>query len=99
MASGDSIFSGSFLGTGALVNVQTCPFKPDKVEIYNEDGLCKGVWQKSMADGDVLKTITDGTISMVNDDGITPLDGGGFSLGADTDLNVDGEKVHFTCHQ
>ena len=99
MASGDSTFSGSFTGTGALVEVGVCPFKPDKVELLNEDGLASADWQKSMADGDMLKRITNGDLTMVNTNGVTPLASGGFSLGADTDMNVDGEKVHYTCHQ
>jgi hypothetical protein len=51
-----------------------------------------------MADGEALKTITAGTISKVTTNGVTPLSDG-FSLGADTDLNVADELIHWIAHE
>jgi hypothetical protein len=96
MASGASkIIRGAFKGTAADLDVRGIPFKPRSVKLWNEDGLCSGVWIEGMADGTGLKTITAGTISALVA-GITPLSDG-FRLGNDSDLNVAGEKVYYEC--
>lgn len=98
MSSGTNSYSGSFTGTGAAIDVQTPPFKPSRVDLFNVSGLCKAHWTQDMPDASMMKQITAGTISNVTANGVTPL-ANGFRLGADADLNVSGEVVHFTCFQ
>lgn len=85
---------GSFTGTGAEIEVRSVGFRPSQVELINVDGVAIARWTAQMADASALKEITDGTKSFITTDGITPLSNG-FKLGADTDLNVDGELVHY----
>lgn len=99
MSSGVSrVVVGSIKGTGADLNVRTVTFKPKAVDLLNIGGLATGKWVKGMADDSVLKTITAGTISLVTSDGITPLSDG-FTIGADTDLNVDGELIRYVAYE
>jgi hypothetical protein len=86
---------GSFVGTGAELDVRKVGFRPRSVRLYNRDGLASAVFIDGMADGTGLKTITAGTMSAMTV-GITPLSDG-FRLGADTDLNVAGETVFYEC--
>jgi len=90
--------NGAVLGTGANLDVLTVGFRPRRVTLFNEDGLATAEWTDSMADGEMLKAITAGTISMVTTTGITPL-ANGFRIGADTDINVAAEKVHWVAHE
>jgi len=90
--------TGKLIGTGADLEVRTVTFRPAKVELYNEDGVCHAVWTKTMADDAMMKTVTAGTVSVVTSNGITPLSDG-FALGADTDLNVSGEAVHWVASE
>lgn len=90
--------SGSFGGTGADKQVRTVGFRPKWVKVINEDGLCQAEWFESMADDSALKTVTAGTLSFITSNGITPLSDG-FALGADGDLNVADEKVHWFVSQ
>lgn len=85
---------GSFTGTGAQLDVKGVGFRPKMVKLYNVTGLCTGYWQEGMADASVVKQVTAGTISAPTSDGITPL-ADGFRLGADADLNVSAEVVHW----
>lgn len=96
MASGNHrTFYGSVVGTGADLDVRTVGFRPKEVQYYNVDGLATGLWTETLADGLALKAITAGTISMTSaGDGVTPLSDG-FTLGADSDLNVSTEVIHF----
>jgi len=87
-------YIGTFVGTGADLEIRKVGFRPVHVEVYNVSGLCKMVWSKTMADDTALKQITDGTLSLAATNGITPLSDG-FALGADTDANVDGESGFF----
>ncbi len=99
MGSGVSrVMTGSFTGTGAIVNVKTVGFKPKRVELFNLTGLAKGMWQEGMADDSVMKQVTAGTISAPTTDGVTPL-ADGFALGADADLNVAAEQVFWTAFE
>jgi len=86
--------TGSFYGTGASLNVTKLGFRPRAVTLLNKDGLCRLEWTKDMADASGVKTVTDGTISFITSNGITPL-ANGFTLGADTDVNVADELVHY----
>ncbi len=95
MASGTSrVVRGSVVGTGAALNVRTVGFRPRTVRLLNLDGVAKATWQNTMPDAAMWKVVTAGTQSYVTSNGITPL-ADGFQLGADTDLNVAGEVVHW----
>lgn len=94
---------GSFVGTGALINVDTPGFKPGIVNLYNLVGICVAHWQDSMPDGSMIKTVDSGSgtsdiVNVTATTGITPR-ANGFSLGADTDLNVVGEVVHWEAEE
>lgn len=91
---------GTSVGTGADMNIRTAGFRPQMVEVYNvaSGGLCHAKWTKTMADDSAFKTITAGTITFITTNGITPLSNG-FSLGADTDLNVSGETFHWVAYE
>lgn len=91
--------TGSFNGVdSADMDIKTVGFRPSEVRLYNEDGLVYGRWQDTMADGDMLKTVTAGTISLVTTTGITPL-ASGFRLGQDSDMLVAGQKVHWVVRE
>ena len=89
---------GSFVGTGSAKDVLTIGFRPRSVRIYNVSGNCQAAWLDSMADGSCQKVVDSGAgtsdVSFITSNGITPL-ANGFRLGADTDLNVATEIVHF----
>lgn len=99
MSSGVSrVMVGSFIGTGADLEVRTVGFRPKAVQLLNVGGLAKGDWVQGMADDSAVKQITAGTISLITSDGITPLSDG-FAVGADTDLNVSGELVRWVAFE
>ncbi len=84
--------------TATDVDVTTIGFRPRMVELFNETGLATAVWLDSMKDGEMLKTITAGTLSKVTSTGITPL-ANGFRIGQDADINVIAEKIHWRAHE
>jgi hypothetical protein len=88
---------GAFVGTGAAIDIKTVCWRPKVVHLYNVTGICKATWTESMADAAMLKD-TGGAIAFATSNGITPL-ADGFRLGADSDLNVAGEVVHFIAEQ
>lgn len=100
MGSGVSkVRTGAVYGaTAADVDVHTVGYRPSRVELFNETGLVLAMWQDSMADGEMMKTITAGTVSKVTSTGITPLSDG-FRIGQDADLNVADELVHWVAHE
>jgi len=100
MSSGVSrLMVGSFIGTGAALEVRTVGFRPKYVKIFNVSAdNAAGEWLQGMADDSAFKTITDGTVSVITSDGITPLSDG-FGVGADADLNVDGELVRWVAFE
>lgn len=103
MASGGGrIVCGSVLGTGADLSVTKVGFRPKKVELFNVTGNCQAVWTESMADDSMQKTVDSGSgttdMSFVASNGVTPL-ANGFAMGADGDLNVSAEIVHFVAHE
>lgn len=89
---------GSFVGTGSAKDIQTIGFRPRSVRIYNVTGNCQATWLDSMADASCQKVVDSGAgttdVSFITSNGITPL-ADGFRLGADSDLNVASEIVHF----
>jgi len=99
MASGASkVVRGCFVGTGSAIDVRTVGFRPRSVKLMNVTGLVKGDWVESMADASALKQLNHASaqLSFITSNGVTPLSDG-FRLGADTDLNVAAEIVHFEC--
>lgn len=87
--------TGIVLGTGATISVE-CGGIPKAVRLLNISGLATLEWNENMSNGWGLKTVTDGTISLITSLGVTP--GAvntlrGFYIGADTDVNVDGEQI------
>lgn len=92
--------TGTVTGTGAAINIQ-CGFTPKAVQVINitsRDGLD---WSDSMTDGHALKTVAVGTRTAITSLGITPYagtlagDSAGFTIGADTDVNVSAEVIHW----
>lgn len=95
MGSGvNRMMAGSVTLPGTAYDVRTVGFRPRKVELLNADGECLCHWQSSMPDASMVKTIAAGTTTYDVADGVTPLSNG-FTIGADSDMNVDGEKVHW----
>jgi len=93
---------GSVYGTGADMNIRTVGFRPRFVQVFNVGGNAQGMWSVDMADDSMQKAVDSGAgatdISLVTSNGITPLSNG-FALGADTDVNVSGELVHWVAFE
>lgn len=97
MASGGSRkTTGSVNGTGATLDVKTVGYRPKTVKLYNQDGLATAYWTDSMPDDSMLKEVTAGTKTFPTTNGVTPL-ADGFRLGADADMNVADELIHWEC--
>lgn len=94
-------YTGSVTGTGAALDVTKLGFRPRYVKLWNvaSGGLCTLEWIDQMADASGFKELNhdDTQRSVLTSNGITPLSNG-FTIGADTDLNVDGEVIHFMAH-
>ena len=106
MAYGDNKLSrdsavGIIDGTGADISI-VCGFKPLHVRILNVDGNAIGEWSALMPDAYIHKIVDSGAgttdISYAATLGITPLFNG-FTIGADTDLNVSGEEIHWIANK
>lgn len=87
-------FAGSVTGTGASLTIRGAPFKPRSVRLVNQGGLVTGEWFDPMPEGSVAKRVTAGTMTVPTTNGVTPTSDG-FTLGADADLNVDGELIYY----
>lgn len=88
-------YRDSVTGTGAALNVTKVGFRPKRVRLFNVGaGLCEGYWQDTMPDASMVKRVTAGTMSFPLTNGITPL-ANGFTIGADANLNVAGQVIHF----
>lgn len=95
MASGAAkVAYGAVVGTGADLDVKSVGFRPRSVELINMDSGDELKWSGSMPDAGGLKRQAAGTSVVLTTTGVTPL-AAGFRLGADTDMNVAGETVHF----
>ncbi len=96
-----NIVYGSQNGTGASIDINL-GFIPDEVLVVNYASATieELRWYKGMADASAIKTVT-GTVARtkITSLGITPLGGAaadtikGFRIGADTDVNVNGEAL------
>ena len=91
-------FVGSVKGTGATLPVTKLGFRPRVVKLINtaSGGLATLYWNAAMADDTGFKEQNHATVqrAFLTSLGITPL-ANGFSIGADTDINVDGEDIVF----
>ena len=87
---------GTQIGTGAIINIE-CGFVPSYVCVENigSAGLEKLEWWAGMADNSAIKTVAAGTRTKPTTLGITPRNTTflGFSIGADTDVNVLTERL------
>lgn len=72
--SGEHSACGYVIGTGAAIRI-IMGWCPRKVELYNTEGNCFGVWVKNMDAGSIFKTVDSGSgttdISLVTSGGIT----------------------------
>ena len=99
MSSGVSrTMAGAVNGTGEALDVRTVGFRPKMVLLINEDSDDKLVWTESMADAAGHKQVKAGGSSFITSDGVTPLSDG-FRVGADADINADGEKLHWVAYE
>lgn len=85
--------TGSVEGTGAAIDI-VCGFRPGHVKLVNRGGLVLAEWFAPMPNASAAKTVTNGTTSFITSNGITPA-ATGFRIGADTDINVDGELIYW----
>jgi hypothetical protein len=90
--------TGSVTGTGSALNVIKLGFRPRMVKIFNAaaGGLCSLEWNDAMPEAGGFKSAphADTQFSFLTTTGITPL-ANGFTIGADTDLNVSGEVIYY----
>ena len=104
MSQGPSPATGTVEGTGATINI-SCGFKPSVVVLKNADGAARLEWDDSMPDASGMKTVAAGTYSYITTLGITPYEGAvgsaswGFTIGADTDVNVSAETIHWEAYR
>lgn len=89
---------GSQDGTGAAINI-SIGWIPDKVEVQNWEAadFARLEWYTGMAAASAIKTVTS-TKSAITTLGISAYAGSatakpGFTIGADTDVNVSGESI------
>ena len=94
MASGGArVIRGSFVGTGAQLDIRTIGFRPRAIKLWNQSAPASAEWIEGMADAKGIKRVTAGDASEMSA-GITPLSDG-FRLGTDADLNTDTEVVYY----
>lgn len=90
--------TGTVEGTGAAIVVQT-GFEPSEVRIDNIDGDCILYWNDAMPADSGMKTVAAGTTAHITSDGVTVYAGtaggnsAGFTIGADSDINVSAETL------
>lgn len=88
---------GSVKGTGSAMDIKKLGFRPRIVKVFNaaSGGLCSLEWNAAMPDASGFKSMPHDTAqhAFLTTNGITPL-AGGFTLGADGDINVSGEVVY-----
>jgi len=93
LSHGAEMFFGTVEGTGALITVAGLPFDPACVILLNVDGLAWAVKTPNMASADSVKFITAGTMSVAV--AAVTLGTKQFTIGADADLNVAAETIHW----
>lgn len=102
---------GTFVGTGAALDVAIPDWTPRYVRIVNRDGLASMEWSRGMAAASAIKQITAGTMSEITSDGVTINErkemsdeepsgaDRGFTIGADTDVNVSAEAGFWLAYE
>lgn len=92
--------TGTETGTGSAINVEL-GFTPSKVVIYNETDPGTYTWTDSMAAGEMVKVIGDGTQTFEASGGISAYAGAegsasvGFTIGTDSDMNGASDVLHY----
>ena len=90
-----NVLVGTTSGTGASLSITT-GFLARYVLVVNvaAGGLVKGEWFEGMAAASMVKTAAAGDITVPTTLGIT-VAAGTVTIGADTDLNVNGETLYY----
>jgi hypothetical protein len=97
-----SFVTGVVIGTGAAMNVQgdKVGFRPSVVRVHNRTRNSFAIWTDRMPAASMQKVVDSGAgttdVSFVTANGVTQLCGG-FTLGADANLNGAGDEIHFEC--
>ena len=101
----DYMYTTTVEGTGAAITISPM-FTPQYIKVINLDGLCTLEWTSDMGAGKGFKVLTgiDATadtvskMSYISSGGIT-MDSNGrqFTIGADTDINVNAETLIVLC--
>lgn len=92
--------TGTLEGTGAAIDIPL-GFIPKTVRVINQDGIASLEWSDTMPAASGYKDITAGTRTFITLSGISAYAGtaagagAGFTIGADTDINVSGETIHW----
>ena len=103
---GNNIASGKVAGTGAALNV-SIGFKPRVVCLINvaAGGLISIDWNVDMGEATGFKRIATGVASQLAALGVSQYAGSqganteGFTIGADADMNVNGEYIHYIAYR
>lgn len=96
----EGVITETVVGTGADIDVEL-GFAPSRVQLLKADGATLD-WIPAMGDGFGMKTLTTVAPVMLTTLGISAYPGVvaeksvGFTIGADTDLNVDAEVIYYT---
>jgi len=98
MASGGTRMKcGTVTATGSAMDITTVGFKPRRVKCYNVSDIAILEWNEAMPDATGVQ-FDAGTPTYLSSGGITPLSNG-FTLGADGDVNVATETVHWEAYE
>ncbi len=85
--------TGRYLDTGTVAAYTfTCGFKPRYVKVVNLTDKNLMEWYEGMADASQLHEVANGTKTLVTSNGIT-VSATGFTLGLDTEVNVQSKQV------
>ena len=93
------IKTGTVEGTGAAISMDI-GFIPQRVELVNIDGDALLIWTDDMGAGKGYKILGTGAGALIATGGITVSSETstyiGFSIGADSDVNVSSETICYT---
>lgn len=95
MSGYSEIYTGSFVGTGALLTIKRASFTPRKIHILGSDGS-EANWSEGMPEGSMHKRVAGGTGTFPQTNGITPIENG-FTLGTDA-FNADARTYYYTVY-
>lgn len=101
----NDVRKGSVTGTGSAINV-SCGFRPRKVDLFNLAGLCRISWTDQVGwsafktykhdSGNVALDRASGAVTIYVG---TTTEAEGFTIAADSDLNVSGEDIAWTAYR